>query len=115
MKGCRLHALGHPGAQHRFIHHAGVDALEPMVPPSQHFLQEADLRARKREVWVSVRPWPDEPLARHTKALEQPRDRVLVAIGPSTNRVDRTLDRLVVLAHRPKTPIGVPPLMPQPC
>ena len=38
----RLMALGHPGAQHRLVHDARRLALQPMVPPAQHLLQEAD-------------------------------------------------------------------------
>src|SRR5882724_6849345 len=45
--GRRLHAFRHPSAQHGFIHDASIDALEPIIPPTQHLLQEADLRAGK--------------------------------------------------------------------
>src|ERR1700727_3220357 len=101
----RLHALWHPGAQHRFVHHTGVDALEPEIPPTQHFLQEADLRTRKCKVRITVCPGPDETFARHTQSLKQARNCVLIAIGPAADRVYRALDCVVVLAYRAPPPI----------
>src|SRR5579872_4698503 len=114
MEGCRLYAIRHPGAQHWLIHHASVDVLEPIVPPAQHFLQEADLRTWKREVWIRMCPRSDQTLAWHTEPLEKPRDRVLVAVGPSANSIDRALDRLVGFAHRPPLPVTVASLVFQP-
>src|ERR1700722_4478606 len=115
MEGSRLHAVCHPGAQHGLIHHAGIKALEPVVPPPQHFLQEADLRTRKCKVWISMCPGSDETFARYTETLKEPRDRVRIAIGPSANDTHRTLDRTVVLAHRPPLPVAVAALVLQPC
>jgi hypothetical protein len=112
--GRRFHALGHPGAKHRLVHHTGVDALEPVVPPSQDFLQESDLRTGQRKVRIGMRPGSDEAFARHREMFEQTRDCVLVAVGPTADRVDRALDRGVVLAHRPPPPEVVAPLVAQP-
>ncbi len=112
--GRRPHAVGHPRAQHRLVHHAGVDALQPMIPPPQRLLQEADLRTGERDMRIGMRPGPDETLARHRQVFEQTRDRIGVAVGPAADREDRTLDRAVILAHRAVLPVVVAPLMPQP-
>src|SRR6516162_11366749 len=112
--GRRLYALRHPGAQHGLVHHAGIDALEPMVPPAQHLLEESDLRAGQREVGITVRPRPDQALARYGESLEQPRDCVLVGIGPAADGIDRALDRLVVLAYRAVLPVRIAPLVLKP-
>ena len=107
-------AVGHPGAQHRLVHDARVAALQPMVPPAQHLLQEADLRPGPREMRIGMRPRSDQPLARRRQMLEQARDGIGVAVGPAADRIDRTLDRGVVLAHRAVPPIGVAMRMLQP-
>ena len=107
-------ARGHPGAQHRLVHDARRLALQPMVPPAQHLLQEADLRAGLGEVRIGVRPRPDQALARHVETFQQARDGVGVAIGPAADGEDRTLDRAEILAHRAVPPVGVAPLVLQP-
>ena len=60
--GRRFHAFHHPGAQHGLVHHAGIDALQPVVPPTQHVLQESDLRAGKRKMRIGMCPRADSPL-----------------------------------------------------
>src|SRR5258707_6228988 len=112
--GRRLHAIRHPSAQHGFIHHAGIDALEPIIPPTQHLLQEADLRARKRKMRIPVCPRPDETLARYAKSLKKARNCVLIGIGPAADGVHRALDRRVILAYRSMLPIRVTSLVLQP-
>src|SRR5262249_31286532 len=112
--GCGLYAFRHPSAQHGLIHHAGIDALEPVIPPTQHLLQETDLGAGKGKVWIRVCPWPDEPLARYRQSLEQAGNCILIAVGPAADRVDGTLDRGVILARRPVLPILIPTLVPEP-
>src|SRR3984957_21118308 len=85
-----------------------------MVPPTQHVLEEPDLRARKRKMRISVCPRPDETLARHLQSLEQTRNCILVAIGPTTDGINRALDRRVVLAYRSVLPIRIASLVLQP-
>src|ERR1700683_147071 len=82
-----------------------------MIPPTQDFLEESDLRAGKRKVRIGVRPWPDKTLAGHFQSLEQARDCILIAIGPTTDGIDRALDRRVVLAYRSVLPIGIASLV----
>src|SRR5262245_11240300 len=110
----RLHALRHPSAQHRLIHHAGIDALEPIIPPPPHLLQEADLRAGKRKMRITMRPRPDETFARHRQSLEQAWNCILIGIGPAADGVYGALDRLVILAHRSMLPISITSLVLQP-
>ena len=92
--------LLHPGPEHRLVHDPGVDPLEPVVPPPQRLLEEADLRPGHRVVRERVRPRPDQALARARQAGQQARDGVGVAVGPAADGVHRHLDRGVVLAHR---------------
>ena len=110
----RLMARGHPGAQHRLVHDARRLALQPVVPPAQHLLQEADLRAGLGEVRIGMRPRPDQALARHVEMFQQARDGVGVAVGPAADGEDRTFDRAEILAHRAVPPVGVAPLVLQP-
>src|SRR5208337_4077952 len=91
----RLHAFRHPGAQHGFIHHAGIDALEPIIPPTQHCLQEPDLRAGKSKMRITMCPRADETLARYHQSLEQSWNGILIGIGPTTDGVHGALDRVV--------------------
>src|SRR5438132_10189248 len=110
----RLDAFRHPSAQHGFIHHAGIDALEPIIPPTQHLLQEADLRARKRKMRIPVWPRPDETLARCGQSLKKAWNCILIGIGPAADGVHRALDRRVILANRPMLPISITSLVLQP-
>src|SRR5579863_4886532 len=112
--GCGLHAFSHPRAQDGLTHHAGIDALEPVIPPAQHLLQETDRRTRKRKMRISVRPRPDETFARSGQSLKQAGNCILIAVGPAADRIDRALDRSVILAYRSMFPISVASLMLQP-
>ncbi len=109
--GSPVSAFRHPRPQHRFIHHAGIDALQPIIPPAQDFLEESDLGPGKCKVRIGVCPWPDETLAGHLQLLEQARDCILITIGPATDRIDRALDRCVVLAYRSVLPIRIASLV----
>src|SRR5271154_1233502 len=85
-----------------------------IIPPTQHFLEESDLGAGKCKVRIGVCPWPDETLAGHLQSLEKARDCILITIGPTTDGIDRALDRCVVLAYRSVLPICVASLVLQP-
>ena len=108
----RLDAFRHPRAQHGLIHHAGIDALEPIIPPPQHLLQEADLRAGTRKMRIPVRPRPDQTLARRCQSLKQPWNCIRVGVGPAADGIHGALDRGVILADRSMLPIGVTSLVP---
>src|SRR5262245_27774665 len=114
MTGGRLDAFRHPRAQHGLVHHAGIDALEPIIPPPKHLLQEADLRAGPRKMRIPMCPRPDEPLARNRQPLEKAWNRILIGIGPTADGVYGALDRLVILADRSMLPISIAPLVLQP-
>ena len=64
----RLDRVLHPDAQHRLVHDAGLDALEPVVEPAHALLQEADRRPGRAVLGERVRPRPDQPLARARRA-----------------------------------------------
>ena len=104
----------HPDAQHGLVHHARVHALEPVVPPAQRVLQEADGRSRSDVVRERVRPGPDEALARARQTLQQARHAVGVAVGPAADGVHGDLDGRVVLAHGAVLPVRVAALVRQP-
>src|SRR5262249_55773321 len=114
MTGGRFDAVRHPRAQHGLIHHAGIDALEPIIPPPQHLLQEADLRAGTRKMRIPVGPRPDETLARYAQPPEQAWNCIRVGIGPAADGVHGALDRSVILADRSVLPIRVTSLVLQP-
>src|SRR6516225_2752511 len=108
MTGGRLDAFRHPSAQHGLIHHASIDALEPIIPPPQHLLQEADPRAGKCKMRITVGPRPDEALARHRQSLEKAWNCILIGIGPAADGIHGALDRRVILAYRSMLPIRIP-------
>src|SRR5215510_140184 len=108
--GRRFDAVHHPRAQHGLIHHAGIDALEPIIPPPQRLLQETDLRAGPRKMRITMGPRSDETLARYRQPLEQAWNCIRVAIGPTADGVDGALDRRVILADRSMLPIRIAPL-----
>ena len=62
--------LLHPGAQDRLVHDAGRFALQPMIPPAQALLQEADRR----------------PGLRHMRDKRAPMARSVRAAAPSARR-----------------------------
>src|SRR6516165_8849389 len=114
MTGGKFDAFCRRRAQHGLIHHAGIDALEPTIPPTKRLLQEADLRAGTRKMWIPVGPRPDETLTRYAQSLEQAWNCILVSIGPAADGVHGALDRRVILAHRSMLPITITSLVLQP-
>src|SRR5437660_12899032 len=111
MTGGRSDAFRHPRAQHGFIHHAGIDALEPIIPPPQHLLREADLRAGKCKMRITMGPRPDETLTRYSQSLEKTWNCILVGVGPAADGVHGALDRRIILADRSVLPIRIPSLV----
>ncbi len=110
----RRRRILHPDPKHRLSHDPSIDTFEPVVPPAQALLKEADLRARFGEMRVFVRPWPDQPFFRPRQILEQPEHRIRIAVGPTANRIDGTSDGAPVLTDRAVAVEGVAPLMAQP-
>ena len=110
----RRHVVLHPDAQHRLVHDAGVDALEPVVPPAQRVLQEADLGTGGDLVGPGMGPGADEPLAGPRQALHETQHGVGVAVGPAADRVDGGLDGRVVLADRAVLPVVIAALVAEP-
>ena len=108
------HALLHPDAQHGLGHDVVVDVAQPVVPPADELLEEADGRAGLTEVRVLVRPGPDQAFAGDVERGEQPEHRVRVAVGPAAHGEHRARDVGVVLADRAVLPVGVATLVAQP-
>ena len=97
--GARPHRVLHPGPQHRLVHDAGVDRPSASDPTSA--ATPAGSRSPGSGVAVcgqAVPPRPDQALARAGQPLQQPRDRVGVAVLPAADGVDGALDGGVVLA-----------------
>src|SRR5262245_41838910 len=105
--GLRSCAFRHPGPQHGLIHDAGIDALQPIIPPAKHLLQEADLWARKCKMRITMGPRSNETLARYCQPLEQAWNCIRIGIGPAADGIHGTLDRRVILAYRPMLPISI--------
>src|SRR6185437_4874038 len=114
MRGRRSHRVLYPGAQHRLLHDAVVDPLQPVVPPAQRFLQEPDRGQRRGGLRPGVAPRPDQSLAGTAETLQQPRDGIGVAVLPAADGVNRGRDRRVVVDHRALFPVGVAALVLQP-
>src|SRR5262245_12550622 len=112
--GRRSCAVRHPGAQHGLVHYASIDALQPIIQPAKHLLQEADLRAGKRKMRITMGPRSNETLARDCQALEKAWNCILIGIGPAADGIRWTLDRRVILAYRPMLPISIASLVLQP-
>ena len=66
----------------------GLDALQPVVPPAQRLLEEADRGTGGDGVREGVWPRTDEALAWPGQPLQQARDAVGVAVGPAADGVD---------------------------
>ena len=114
VEGPGRQALLEVGAVERLVHDARRRALQPVVPPAQALLQEADRRRRHGEVRVLVDPGAGQAEPGRPEAGEQPRDGVGVGVAPAADGEDRGLDRREVHADRAVLPETVAPLMPQP-
>ncbi len=101
-------------AQRRLVHDAGIDALQPLVPPAGFFGQPVDGRAGFADMWILVRPRPDDALGRAGQILDQPEHGSAIAVGPAADGVDGDLDIRIILADRAVLPEGVAGLMLQP-
>ncbi len=111
----RRHVILQPEAQRRVLLHAGIDALQPAVPPALAFLQEADGRAGNAAIGIQMAPGPGDALAiRPVEVLHQPEHRRRIAVGPAADREDGGLQLAVILADRAMPPEGVAALMLQP-
>src|SRR4029453_7999274 len=104
--GRRLHAFGHPSAQHGLIRYARIDALQPIIPPPKHLLQKTDLRTGKCKMRITMGPRPDEAFTRYCQSLKKAWNCILISIGPTTDDIHRALDRIVILAARSMLPIS---------
>ena len=109
----RAHAVHQVGAVVGIILNAGIDPLEPFVPPAQGFLKKADARFGGGEMGVFMDPWADDALGPR-QGLHQLRHGVLIGVAPAANGQHLGLDRAIILTHRAVLPIGIAALMAQP-
>ena len=90
----------HEGGQHRLV-------VDPVACPSATARTSAPppaarrRRGRGRRAPCRVAPRADDPAPRHVEPLQQPQDRVRVAVGPAADREHGAADRGVVLATEP--------------
>ena len=108
------HGLLHPGAQHRLVHNAGLDALEPVIPPAQALLQKADGRTGHAHFREIVRPGANQPFARPGQPGQQARNRVIVIVRPAADGVDGNVDGRVGFANGAVFPVDVAALVTEP-
>ena len=114
LSGGRRHGLLHPDAEGGLVHDPGVLALEPLVPPAQALLEEADRRSGLDLVRERVRPRADQALRGRFESGQEPQNRLGVAVRPAADRVDGATDRAEVLADRALLPVVVTPLVAEP-
>ena len=81
----RSYAIHEIGPVQRLVHDAAVTPLQPMIKPTQTFLQEPDGWTGDREVRVLVNPWTSEPSGGGFEIREHSGDRVAVRIAPATD------------------------------
>ena len=110
----RRHGLLHPHAQGRLLRDPRVLALQPLVPPAQALLEEADRGTGLDLVRERVRPRPDQPLRGCLQSGQEPQHRLGVAVRPAADGVNGAPDRAEVLAHRALFPVLVAALVAKP-
>ena len=112
--GLRRHPVLHPNAVHGLVHHAGVDALHPMIAPAHHLLQPADFGLHGHILRERMRPRPDQTQPWPRQARQQARHSFGIIVGPPADGINRNGDGRVILADRALLPIGIAALMLQP-
>src|SRR5947208_6840025 len=114
MPARRAHTVHHIGSVSGIVLDAGLRALQPMVPPAQRFLQEADGWTGPGIVRVFVDPRAHNALDWRLDVGDEMRDRVAVAVMPAADGQHGCLDGRKILADRATLPVGVAMLVPQP-
>ena len=98
----------------RLVHHAIVDALQPVVEEADQLVVPVEVRARVRVVRERVDPVADERPARRRAALLHSQRGVDVLVHPAADREDRRLDRAVVGGERALPPVRSVVLLAEP-
>ena len=111
----RRHRVHHPEPLARVVFDAGLDPFQPAVPPPKRLLQKADARFGPGVMRILVDPGADDGLRRTVEIAHQSRGRVAIPVMPAANRQNGNINRAEILADRPVFPIGIPPLMAEPC
>ena len=129
---CGPHAVTHPSARnvgHRrarpsHVHdvgamrgvpgHTGVDALEPLIPPAQGFLQKPDARLGHGKVRVLVRPRTDDAFDRRLHTGHEARHGVGVRVVPAADGQHGGVYRAYIFTDGPVLPVRITVRMFQP-
>ena len=86
------HAVHQIGAIGRIVLDAGVDVLQPAVPPAQRLLQEADAPARaRRNAGICGSTGPTMPLTGASMPATRRGTALRIAVVPAADRKDRRL------------------------
>src|SRR5699024_716907 len=84
----------HPDGQFWALRGAVISVVfEPVIPPGDDLLYEADGGAGLSQVRVFLAPGSDEAAGWHVQTGQEPKDGVGVPIGPATGGKDRDFDR----------------------
>ena len=82
----------HPGAVHRFFHHAGVDVFQPLIEPTYRFLQPADCRCDRGIKGIGMGPRPHKPQPWAFQRGKQAGNSFRIIIGPAAHGINRNFD-----------------------
>ncbi len=104
----------HPGSKHGLLVDAGFLALEPLIPPPETILQEADLRARACVMGKVMAPGTDEGAARRLGRRHHPGNGARQIVRPAADGIDGGLCLAELVSRRSFEPIGITPLMVEP-
>src|SRR6056297_1821796 len=86
----RRNRIFHPGADHGILPYSSIDALQPLIPPPDTFMQEIDHRTGSTHMRIFMSPWAYKPFAGSIKLFHQPENRIGITVGPTTHGKDRT-------------------------
>ena len=100
--------------QRRFIHQAGVDTLQVVVPKTDDLGHEIHLRTRDAFVWIEMRPGTHQDPERAFQMFGNAKRRVAERVRPAAEKVDRHFDIVVAFRNRSVPPHFVMGLVLQP-
>jgi len=110
----RLDRVHNIGAIGRVQLNAGVDALQPAIPPAQRFLHVVRGRADMGDMRILVTPRPGDAFHRSGKVSNELIHGVAVAIVVPADSQHCCLECVVTLTDGTMFPIGVAIGMPRP-
>src|SRR5438876_8458552 len=104
-----------PSPEHGFLHDPRLAPPEPMIEPTQGFLEIADRRPGDAEMWIAVRPRTEYPMPRHLDPGQRAQHgRGERWIGPTRGQQHRACDPRVIAGNRLREPGLVAPWVSEP-